>query len=146
MIRTTYKASYQDYITQDSLDYRFLIIPCAVLCLIWNEEPGGLFSSPFEISWAFSIYLEAIAILPQCVLNRARKGLVDVLTADYVFCLGAYRLLYFLSWVLRWFFDETYIHSWIAFTGGIVQIILYCDFFYYYVISRRTQKALQLPF
>lgn len=37
--------------------------------------------------WAFSIYLEAIAILPQLVLLQ-RSGNVDNLAVQYVFFLG----------------------------------------------------------
>lgn len=144
LIRVKTKSSYIEYEQQDSLGYRYLILPSVILAFLWNEQPWGFLSAPFEISWAFSIYLEAVAILPQCVLNRARRGLVDILTADYVFCLGLYRLLYFLSWVLRWIFDETYVHSWIAFMGGIVQILFYCDFFYFYLVGRRDRK-IQLP-
>ena len=37
--------------------------------------------------WAFSIYLEAVAILPQLVLLQ-RSGNVDNLTGQYVLFLG----------------------------------------------------------
>ena len=144
LMRVRYAKSLSECSAQDSLPRVYLIVPALLLALVFNEEPDGFLSDPFEISWAFSIFLEAVAILPQCVLNRARNGLVDILTADYVFCLGAYRLLYLLSWILRWAFDETYIHSWVAFLGGIVQTIFYCDFFYYYLLGKRNQ-ALQLP-
>ena len=40
-----------------------------------------------QIFWAFSIYLEALAILPQLVLLQ-RSGNVDNLTGQYVFFLG----------------------------------------------------------
>jgi ER lumen protein retaining receptor len=36
------------------------MLPCFLLALIWNEG-----YTPFEILWAFSIFLEAVAILPQ---------------------------------------------------------------------------------
>lgn len=41
----------------------------------------------FQVLWAFSIYLEAVAILPQLVLLQ-RSGNVDNLTSQYVFFLG----------------------------------------------------------
>lgn len=41
----------------------------------------------WQIFWAFSIYLEAVAILPQLVLLQ-RSGNVDNLTVQYVFFLG----------------------------------------------------------
>lgn len=40
-----------------------------------------------QVFWAFSIYLEAVAILPQLILLQ-RSGNVDNLTGQYVFLLG----------------------------------------------------------
>ena len=76
----------------DTFRYLFLIVPCAVLALIVN----GRFSL-FEILWTFSIYLEAVAILPQLVLLQRTKN-VDNLTGNYVFLLGLYRAFYILNW------------------------------------------------
>jgi hypothetical protein len=53
---------------------------------------------PAQALWTFSIYLEALAILPQLiVLQRYRE--VENLTSNYIFFLGAYRALYILNWV-----------------------------------------------
>lgn len=50
--------------------------------------------------WTFSIFLEAVAILPQLiVLQRYRE--VENLTGHYIFFLGAYRALYIVNWVRR---------------------------------------------
>jgi ER lumen protein retaining receptor len=54
----------------------FLIGPCALLALIINHE-----FSFMEILWTFSIYLEAVAILPQLVLLQRTKN-VDTLTGE----------------------------------------------------------------
>ncbi|KAJ9567135.1 hypothetical protein OSB04_003101, partial [Centaurea solstitialis] len=64
-----------------------------------------------QIFWAFSIYLEAVAILPQLVLLQ-RSGNVDNLTGQYVFFLGAYRALYILNWIYR-YFTEAHFSGWI---------------------------------
>lgn len=37
----------------DSLNILYIVIPCLVLAFIWNVE-----FTPFEILWAFSIYIE----------------------------------------------------------------------------------------
>jgi len=47
-----------------------------------------------------------------------------------VLCLGSYRALYILNWVWR-YWAEGYI-DYIAVVGGIVQTLLYTDFFYRY--------------
>lgn len=96
-----------------------------------------------EIFWAFSIYLEAVAILPQLVLLQ-RSGNVDNLTGQYVFFLGAYRAFYILNWIYR-YFTEHHFTRWIACVSGLVQTALYADFFYYYYISWKNNAKLKLP-
>lgn len=51
--------------------------------------------------WTFSIYLEAVAILPQLFLLQ-RTGETDNISAAFMACLGAYRALYLLNWIYRW--------------------------------------------
>ena len=69
----------------DTFRYLFLVAPCALTALVINQK-----FTIFEILWAFSIYLEAVAILPQLVLLQRTKN-VDNLTGNYVFLLGMYR-------------------------------------------------------
>ena len=45
----------------DAFPYMYLIVPSALLGIAINQDH----TSPFEMVWAFSIYLEAVAILPQ---------------------------------------------------------------------------------
>ena len=67
------KASYNA--DQDSFPIQYLLGPCAVLGLLINQDHWSL----FEIVWAFSIYLEAVAILPQLFLLQ-KQGEVENLT------------------------------------------------------------------
>lgn len=132
--KTTYRANEDSY-----LHIRFAIAPCAVLALIINSE-----FTIIEILWTFSIYLEAIAILPQLILIQ-RYGNVENLTANFIFTLGAYRALYVINWVDRWLSEENYLSSkihWITWLSGLVQTALYCDFFYYYVLSRHKGRMM----
>ncbi|KAF3508021.1 hypothetical protein F2Q69_00008312 [Brassica cretica] len=96
-----------------------------------------------KVFWAFSIYLEAVAILPQLVLLQ-RSGNVDNLTGQYVLFLGAYRGLYIINWIYR-YFTEDHFTRWIACVSGLVQTALYADFFYYYYLSWKTNTKLKLP-
>lgn len=122
----------------DTFRQYFLILLSFVLALIFHEK----FTFQ-EIFWAFSIYLEAVAILPQLVLLQ-RSGNVDNLTGQYVFFLGAYRSLYILNWIYR-YFTEPHFNRWIAAISGLVQTALYADFFYYYFISWKNNAKLKLP-
>eukprot|EP00271_Cylindrocystis_brebissonii_P010165 TRINITY_DN26269_c0_g1_i1.p1 TRINITY_DN26269_c0_g1~~TRINITY_DN26269_c0_g1_i1.p1 ORF type:complete len:217 (-),score=50.98 TRINITY_DN26269_c0_g1_i1:665-1315(-) len=123
---------------QDTFRHLFLIIPCFLLALLINEK-----FSFTEVLWTFSIYLEAVAILPQLVLLQRTKN-VDNLTGNYVFFLGAYRGFYLLNWIYRFATEKNYRH-WIVWIAGIVQTALYADFFYYYLKSWKNNERLHLP-
>jgi len=123
---------------QDTFRYHFLVLPCAVLALLIHNA-----WTPFEVVWTFSIYLEAVAILPQLVLLQRTQN-IDNLTGNYVFLLGLYRGLYILNWIYRYFTEPHYI-QWIVWISGIVQTILYLDFFYYYIKSWKNNVKLALP-
>ncbi|KAI3740188.1 hypothetical protein L2E82_30611 [Cichorium intybus] len=122
----------------DTFKYQFLVLASFVLALVLHEKFTFL-----EIFWAFSIYLEAVAILPQLVLLQ-RSGNVDNLTGQYVFFLGAYRALYILNWIYR-YYTEPRFNGWISCISGLIQTALYADFFYYYFISWKNNSKLQLP-
>ncbi|KAH9784829.1 ER lumen protein-retaining receptor B [Citrus sinensis] len=89
---------------QDTFRRFFLVLPCLLLALLINEN----FTFK-EVMWTFSLYLEAVAILPQLVLLQRTRN-IDNLTGQYVFFLGAYRGLYILNWVYRYFTEPHYVH------------------------------------
>lgn len=62
-----------------------------------------------QVLYQASIYLEAVAILPQLMLV-IRTGNIDNLTGNYIFLLGAYRALYILNWIYRFFTEPKFIH------------------------------------
>lgn len=80
--------------------------------------------------WTFSIYLEAVAILPQLFMV-SKTGEAETITSHYLFALGSYRGFYILNWMYR-YFQENFFDS-IAVVAGVVQTILYADFFYLYI-------------
>eukprot|EP00898_Chlorokybus_atmophyticus_P008312 jgi/Chlat1/8482/Chrsp80S07884 len=129
---------------QDTFRSYFLLLPAAVLAVLFHATPGKHSTLAIEILWAFSIYLEAVAILPQLVLLQ-RTGNVDNLTGNYIFMLGAYRALYLLNWIYRYMTESEHRPEWFVWLSGIVQTGIYCDFFYYYILSWKNNKKLQLP-
>ncbi len=132
----TVKGTYDK--DHDTFRYLFLILPSLVLAMIFNER-----FTVFEVLWAFSLFLEAIAILPQLVLLQRTKN-VDNLTGNYVFLLGMYRAFYILNWIYRYMTEPNYV-QWIVWLCGTVQTGLYLDFFYYYIQAWKANKKLQLP-
>jgi len=135
-ISRKYKGTYNH--EDDSLPLWWLILPCFILSLVAHEE-----FTIFEILWAFSIYLEAVTILPQLLMLQI-SGNVETLTSHYIFCLGGYRGLYLLNWIYRFVTEDGY-SQWIVWLSGLVQTILFCDFFYYYVKGQLKGESISLP-
>ena len=136
--------------SQDTFRHvEFAILPCVALAiispLITGEGKGlDLFRNFQELLWMFSIYLEAIAILPQLiVLQRYRE--VENLTGNYIFFMGAYRALYIVNWIYRAYYEAGYRHHYIVYFCGVLQTMLYVDFFYYYFMSKRRGGRFSLP-
>mmetsp|Transcript_20 Transcript_20/g.44 ORF Transcript_20/g.44 Transcript_20/m.44 type:complete len:224 (+) Transcript_20:105-776(+) len=136
LMRFRYAHTYDK--EHDTFRVEFLIAPCLLLALVWN-----LAFEFTEILWAFSIYLEAVAILPQLFLLQ-RTGEVETMNSHYIACLGSYRVLYILNWVWRLYHEPGY-RNWIAWVSGIVQSGLYADFFYYFFKSKWYGQKLKLP-
>mmetsp|Transcript_31455 Transcript_31455/g.53809 ORF Transcript_31455/g.53809 Transcript_31455/m.53809 type:complete len:162 (+) Transcript_31455:61-546(+) len=133
------KATYNA--EQDAFPVQYLLGPCALLGIAINQDH----SSPFEMVWAFSIYLEAVAILPQLFLLQ-KQGEVENLTSHFVFALGAYRAAYLINWLYRYFTEDDYLQR-IVWVAGIVQTALYCDFFWHYYQSKKggLNRSVKLP-
>ena len=108
----------------DTFKVEYLLAGSAVLALLFPAEYTVL-----EILWAFSIWLESVAILPQLFMLQ-RTGEAETITTHYLFALGIYRALYIPNWLYRYFADGRVDR--IAWIAGIVQTILYSDFFYIY--------------
>lgn len=132
---------------QDTFPHvKFAIVPCGVLALLtyvlggWHQfNPDSYYLQ--ELLWMFSIYLEAVAILPQLVLLR-RYRIVENLTGNYIMLRGLYRFLYIINWVYRAYYEPGYQHRYIVYACGVLQTALYIEFFYYWVISKKERREL----
>uniref|UniRef100_A0A8D2ZJF3 ER lumen protein-retaining receptor n=1 Tax=Scophthalmus maximus TaxID=52904 RepID=A0A8D2ZJF3_SCOMX len=118
-----FKATYDG--NHDTFRVEFLVVPVGGLAFLVNHD-----FSPLEILWTFSIYLESVAILPQLFMI-SKTGEAETITTHYLFFLGLYRALYLINWIWRFYFEGFF--DMIAIVAGVVQTILYCDFFYLYV-------------
>ncbi|KAF9167208.1 endoplasmic reticulum retention protein [Mortierella sp. AD011] len=121
----------------DTFQVQYVVGGAAVLSLIANYE-----FTVQEILWTFSVYLEAVAILPQLFM-LTKTGEAEVITTHYLFALGAYRALYLLNWIYR-FYMERHV-DWIVWIAGTVQTGLYCDFFYIYFTKVLKGAKFELP-
>merc|ERR1719263_640692 len=116
---------------KDKFKYELFLLPaCCILGIVTAHE-----RSVAEVLWTISIWLESVAIVPQLLLlQRIRE--VENLTSHFVGAMGLYRFFYILNWVYR-YMDDGHI-NYVGWIGGIVQTILYADFFYYYTKARAS--------
>uniref|UniRef100_A0A665X2E0 ER lumen protein-retaining receptor n=3 Tax=Percomorphaceae TaxID=1489872 RepID=A0A665X2E0_ECHNA len=135
LIYIKFKATYDG--NHDTFRVEFLVVPVGGLAFLVNHD-----FSPLEILWTFSIYLESVAILPQLFMI-SKTGEAETITTHYLFFLGLYRALYLINWIWRFYFEGFF--DMIAIVAGVVQTILYCDFFYLYVTKVLKGKKLSLP-
>lgn len=121
----------------DTFRVPYLLAFAAVMGLITTYKYTFL-----EVPWAFSIWLESVAILPQLFMLQ-RTGEADTITVNYIAALGAYRALYIPNWVWR-YLTEGKVDG-VAVVAGILQTVLYSDFFWIYYTKVMKGKKFALP-
>lgn len=136
LMRTKFKQSYDPQL--DTFRVEYLLGVSGALSLIFHYN-----WHPVELLWTWSIFLEAVAILPQLFM-MSRTGEAEMITAHYLFALGGYRALYLVNWIYRAATEPGY-SDWIAWVAGLVQTALYVDFFYIYITVVLKGKRFQLP-
>ncbi|OJJ33107.1 hypothetical protein ASPWEDRAFT_43172 [Aspergillus wentii DTO 134E9] len=123
----------------DTFKVQYLLGFSALFALVFPHD-----YSVSEILWTFSIWLESVAILPQLFMLQ-RTGEADTITTHYLFALGLYRALYIPNWLYRYFSDGHFQLQPIPVLAGIIQTLLYSDFFYIYYNKVMKGKKFSLP-
>ncbi|KNC84011.1 ER lumen protein retaining receptor [Sphaeroforma arctica JP610] len=130
-----FKHTYQK--ENDSFPVLYLILPCIAMAFVLPYE-----YNPVEILWTFSIWQESVAIFPQLFMVQ-KTGEAESITSHYLFALGSYRGLYILNWIYRYVVEDHV--DWISIVAGVIQTVLYCDFFYLYITRVIKGRKLDLP-
>ena len=139
--RTPYCLGYDPNL--DRFNHYLFIYPLAltltVLFHIRNRDDYYF----YEYFWSFSIWLEATAIIPQLYIVYKKRE-VGVITGSYMAALGTYKIFYVMSWIYQLINNGKLI--WIKFVAGIIQILIYGQFLYFYFISARVDSdVMKLP-
>ncbi|KAK3344166.1 ER lumen protein retaining receptor-domain-containing protein [Lasiosphaeria hispida] len=138
LMATSYKPTNDPNL--DTLRVQYLLGGAAVLAVLFPYQ-----YSLWEMLWAFSIWLESVAILPQLFMLQ-RTGEAETITVHYLFALGLYRALYIPNWLWRYFAEPNHKVDVIAVVAGLVQTVLYSDFFWiYYKLVLKEGKKFKLP-
>eukprot|EP00954_Amorphochlora_amoebiformis_P026640 1380539-Amorphochlora_amoeboformis.AAC.1 len=84
-----------------------------------------------QILWTFSIYMEAFVMLPQYIMfYRMTVERPDLYAFLIVFCLGGYRVLYMINWIMKFKMKGAYVSRYhvVSAIGGIGNVIFFLDF------------------
>lgn len=129
--------AYKEMIMRDSFKIQYILGASSMLALFINNR-----FTFFEVVWSFSVWLESMAILPQLFM-LSKSGKAESLTVHYIFALGLYRALYIPNWIWRYYSENKALDR-TALLAGIVQTLVYSDFFYIYYrkVLRRGGKGL----
>ena len=87
-----------------------------ILALTINYE-----FSVMEILWTFSIYLEALTLIPQLVMI-IKSGDTEAYIVLYINAIALYRGLYILNWIYRYNYEGFY--DVIAIVSGCVETVV----------------------
>lgn len=141
-----FRATYRG--DADKIRAAYLAAPTLVLALLVHPNLTRDFVS--DVAWTYSMYLEALALVPQLYLfQMGTAGVVDRLHAHFVAALGFGRALEFVFWIFS--------HKDLAMGSGarlpgyilvgsiFLQLLLQADFFYYYYLAVRNATPLVLP-
>lgn len=135
LMTTAYKPTHDPNL--DTFRVQYLLLGSLVCALIYPYQ-----YTVTEILWAFSIWLESVAILPQLFLLQ-RTGEAETITTHYLFALGSYRALYIPNWIWRYWAEGHW--DGIAVFAGCIQTVLYSDFFWIYYTKVLKGKKFALP-
>ncbi|XP_027335243.1 ER lumen protein-retaining receptor-like [Abrus precatorius] len=139
MIRFKLKSSYIKEL--DNLRLSFVVVPSAILAILIH--PFTTHWRFIRVIWAFSLYLEAVSVLPQLRFMRNAK-MIETFTGYYVFALGISRFLALAHWVIQiyetkgsflFLAGSGYFWFLAAFLAEMVQSLILADFCYYYMKS-----------
>ena len=112
----------------DTIRIEFLILLAGLLAVFINHEFVVM-----EVFWTFSVYLEAVSIIPQLSVSSHGKSVEPVMLL-YLAALGCHKLFYIFNWIHRYYNEGFY--DIIAISAGIVQTAIYANFFILYTIKR----------
>ena len=129
-----------DIQVDNKLPFYYFGIPCFIIALIFKADFNDDLLTDFL--WAFSMYYETFAIIPQIVLFANKKGQIEKFTSHYIALCGLSRLFSLIFWwgtfselnTVEDYFTGYFVKYFIL-GAQILQLILMGDYYYLYFKS-----------
>lgn len=130
----------------------YLVLPCAALALVLHPNLNNFWAT--DSAWAFALYLEAVAVLPQLrMFQKAREKAIEPFTANFVFGVALARVLNFVFWLSSFHelndkyaahFQRKY-PGYLVVLSQVVNLLLMADYMYYFVLYAQKGRGPVLP-
>mmetsp|Transcript_67955 Transcript_67955/g.167847 ORF Transcript_67955/g.167847 Transcript_67955/m.167847 type:complete len:315 (-) Transcript_67955:325-1269(-) len=115
LMRGPHKATYQA--ESDTFKEQYILIPCLILAVVLHPNVTKRYL--INVLWAFSTYLESVALLPQLFVFHSASRTVDNMTSLWIVSLFLSRVLECAFWIIALFF-KGYRQAW----GSIVWYVI----------------------
>ncbi len=153
-LKSTYDAKYDKFgniHVPPQFGIVYLVAPCVLLAICFHPDLNKEAFS--DICWTLSMYIEAVAMLPQLYMFQKQAGdqenTVEVILGHVTFALGFSRIFELCFWYgsfkeLRTSLNS-YAPGYIVLLSQVAQLLIMGDFFYYYFISISKGLPMELP-
>ena len=128
-----------DLMLDNRIPFYYLVIPSYILGSIVKSNLNNNFFC--DTNWAFSMYLETVAIFPQILLFSIKKGQIEKFTSHYVALCGLSRLFSLIFWWDTYeelkVIDSTFGNyaGYFIIGAQILQLLIMADYYYLYFKS-----------
>ena len=128
-----------DLILDNKIPFYFLVIPSYLLAVFVKSNLNNNFFC--DTNWAFSMYLETVAIFPQILLFTIKKGQIEKFTSHFVALCGLNRLFSLIFWWDTYDelnHSESFFGAYIGYFiigAQILQLLIMADYYYLYFKS-----------
>ena len=159
-VAVVFKASYQkdaDKFTvpgvPSDLGVLLLVLPALVIALLLHPTLNGNFFT--DTAWAFALYLEAVALLPQILMFQSSRNVeVEPFEANFVFGLAVARAMHLVFWMSSFHElndrDSTSsiqkrFPGHLVVISQVLNLLLVADYIWFYIVAAREKKGVILP-
>jgi len=144
-VRKTHRFTYSQ--EHDTLEIWRVVPACGILAVFFHGTLNASFF--FDTVWAFSTYVDTVAMLPQLWMLTKIGGEVDGMTSHFVASLMVSRACAFAFWFYGYAEigpeEGPNVAGWLVISAQALQVLASADFMVYYTRARLAGKRMILP-